>query len=57
MTCIHEAEAPVQHRARSTETSSIDVQGIQTVNLPLTISRWWLVAKRLLRYGEIFSFC
>ena len=39
MTGIHEAEVPVQHRARSTVTSSIDVQGISIVNLPLTIFR------------------
>jgi len=56
MTGFHENEVPVQHRARSTVTSSTDVQGILIVNLPLTICRWWLVANLLLRYGEIFFF-
>jgi len=59
MTGIHEAEVPVQHRARSNVTSSQHrrSRGIWIVNLPLTTSRWWLVADLLLRYAEIFSFC
>jgi len=39
MTGFHENEVPAQRRARTTVTSSIDVQGISIVNLPLTISR------------------